>query len=198
MVANSLASCDTDFGKDNCVSHQWRHICRILRLCNRKSSTTFQPQAHHTVGPPLPEDSPQDVRSEDNLTSPLPEDSPQDVRGGASPFQPFPEDSPQDVRNEEWGSAGHRAGPEAARWEGRCSSLCEKDNRQHLRCSTRGAWIFLDIGCGTIEGTRGCAALEVHGSFGHRLSHHCDLRVCCDTWTVPRPGPTAAYRGLPR
>ena len=55
---------------------------------------------------PLPEDSPQDVRSEHNLKS---------------PFQQFPEDSPQDVRNEEWGSAGHRAGPEVARWEGRCS-----------------------------------------------------------------------------
>ena len=44
MVVNSLASCDTNFSKNNCT----------LRLCNQKSSTTFQPKAHHTVGPPLP------------------------------------------------------------------------------------------------------------------------------------------------
>ena len=79
--------------RKNCVSHLRRLICQILRLCNQTSSTTFQPQAHHTAGPPLPQDSPQDVRSEDTLASPL-IDSPKDVNSGESAFQ-----SPKDVRS---------------------------------------------------------------------------------------------------
>ena len=90
---SSLDSCDTDFGKENCLSASLQ-------------------------------DSPQVVRSEDNLASPLIE-SPQVVSSGASPFQ-------FTTGREEWRSILHRGvGPEAARWEGRCSKLCEEDNRQH-------------------------------------------------------------------
>ena len=58
MVANSLASCDTDFGKkivsltgDSFVE-LWNYAIKSLQVS--------QPQAHHTVGPPLPEDSRQE------------------------------------------------------------------------------------------------------------------------------------------
>ena len=128
-----------------------------MRLCNHNSSTTFQPQAHHTVGSPLPmrplrggvraaSDRPHRglaEKSEDNLTSPTQLTTEGDLRSGESPFRAG--------GCEEWGSALHRAGPEDARWEGRCSSPGEM----------------------TIDGTRGCAVHgDVHDSLGHRLSHH--------------------------
>ena len=94
------------------------------------------------------------MRSEDNLTSPSPEGSRQDVRGGASPFQQLPEGSRQDVRSEEWGSAGHRAGPGAARWEGRCSMLSERTI----------------VAQQDVQHNKMCMTL-----FGHRLSHHWDI-----------------------
>ena len=89
------------------------------------------------------------MRSEDNLTSP-PIESLQDVSGGESP-------NPRRVtaRCDGWGSILQReAGSGPARWEGRCSMLCER----------------------TIDSTARCAALQdVHDSSGHRLSRHWDI-----------------------
>ena len=78
-----------------------------MKMMQSKSSTTFQPKAHHTVGPPLPERplrgrSAASVRSrralpeksEDNLTSPPQLTTLDDVWRGVSPFQQL-----DDVRN---------------------------------------------------------------------------------------------------
>ena len=57
---------------------------------------------------------------------------------------------------------------------------------------------LLDIGCGSIEGTRECAALQsMRGFFGHRLSNHWDILQHVDG-SATVSAITAAYRRLPR
>ena len=79
-------------------------------------------------------------KSEDNLTSPTQLTTEGDLRSGESLFRAG--------GCEEWGSALHRAGPEDARWEGRCSSPGEMTIDGTRGCAVHGMYmILLDIGC---------------------------------------------------
>ena len=85
------------------------------------------------------------MRSEDTLASPL-VDSPQAVSSGESPFK-----SPQAVKNGDQSCTEERGSEPPG-----------------------GKDVAVSYVRRTIDSTRG-AALEVHGSFGHRLSYHWDL-----------------------
>ena len=79
-------------------------------------------------------------KSEDNLTSPTQLTTEGDLRSGESLFRAG--------GCEEWGSALHRAGPEDARWEGRCSSPGEMTMTAQGDVQYMGMYmLLLDIGC---------------------------------------------------
>ena len=156
------------------VSLVWRLICRTFRICNRKSKRrssqrhTTQLGLHYQSG-----------RVAAYQTSPPQLTTLEDVRRGESPFQQLEDvrngDRPDTVR-----ASRTRGGKDVAVARVKWQSTALEDVQHWMMCMD-----LVNIGCGSIEGTRECAALEVHESFGHRLSHHCNLRVCCNTWTTP-------------